>query len=179
MRKTPVHRIDARAAILGLWLLVGVVACNPAEGAKAPSNGSVAPGAAQPASSAGAIAVAPAASVSLQTPEAAPAAQSAAASAAAEPASPASPASAAAAAAPPAARSPVVQASTGLPAGAGRDTVQRVCGACHSIETVTAVGRSPQGWADVIGQMQNMGLSASDEELETVHAYLSKNLPPK
>lgn len=78
---------------------------------------------------------------------------------------------------PPAARPPMVTA--GLPAGAGRDVVQKACGSCHGIDTVTAVGRTPQQWADIIGQMQNMGLSASDEDLATIHAYLSRQLPPK
>jgi mono/diheme cytochrome c family protein len=67
----------------------------------------------------------------------------------------------------------------GLPAGAGRDVVQRVCSSCHGIDTVTAVGRTPQQWADIIGQMQNMGLSASDDDLATIQSYLSRQLPPK
>jgi mono/diheme cytochrome c family protein len=66
-----------------------------------------------------------------------------------------------------------------LPPGAGREVVQRVCGSCHGIDTVTAVGRTPAQWSDIIGQMQNMGLSASDDDLATVHAYLSRQLPPK
>ncbi|HEX8470992.1 MAG TPA: cytochrome c, partial [Brevundimonas sp.] len=80
-------------------------------------------------------------------------------------------------AAAPAARPPIVTA--GLPAGAGREVVQKECGSCHGIDTVTAVGRTPQQWAEIIGQMQNMGLSASDEDLATIHAYLSRQLPPK
>ena len=78
---------------------------------------------------------------------------------------------------PPAAQPPVVTA--GLPAGPGREVVQKACGSCHGIDTVTAVGRTPQQWAEIIGQMQNMGLSASDEDLATIHAYLSRQLPPK
>ena len=78
---------------------------------------------------------------------------------------------------PPAARPPIVTA--GLPAGAGRDVVQKECGSCHGIDTVTAVGRTSQQWAEIIGQMQNMGLSASDEDLATIHTYLSRQLPPK
>jgi len=77
------------------------------------------------------------------------------------------------------AASPVVQVDGGLPPGVGRDTVQRVCTACHAIEAVTAVGRTSQGWADIIVQMQNMGLSASDEDLNVIHAYLSRELPPR
>lgn len=69
--------------------------------------------------------------------------------------------------------------TAGLPAGAGRELVQKACGSCHAIDTVTAVGRTPQQWAEIIGQMQNMGLSASDEDLATIHAYLSRELPPQ
>ncbi|MBN9464009.1 hypothetical protein [Brevundimonas sp.] len=67
----------------------------------------------------------------------------------------------------------------GLPPGAGRDTVQRVCTSCHAIGMVTAKGRTPDGWSEIIGRMMGLGLEASDEDLQTVHAYLSRNLPPR
>jgi len=67
----------------------------------------------------------------------------------------------------------------GLPPGAGRETVQRVCSSCHAIGIVTARGRTEDDWAEVIGRMIGHGLEASDDDLQTVHAYLSRELPPK
>lgn len=67
----------------------------------------------------------------------------------------------------------------GLPDTPGRATVQRVCSSCHSIGMVTAQGRTEDEWADVIGRMVNNGLQASDDDLQTVHAYLSREFPKK
>lgn len=89
------------------------------------------------------------------------------------------PPSAAAAVAPAPAAPAVVRASTGLPPGAGRDLTQRVCTACHAIGMVTAKGRSSQDWAEIIGRMQGLGLEASDNDLYTIHDYLSRELPPR
>lgn len=83
--------------------------------------------------------------------------------------------------APPAKAAPAPPAARpgGLPAGAGRDTVQRVCTSCHAIGMVTAKGRTPDGWSEIIGRMMGLGLEASDEDLQTIHAYLSRELPPR
>ena len=66
-----------------------------------------------------------------------------------------------------------------LPSGAGRELTQRTCTGCHGVDAITAQGRTPDGWAQIINQMQNMGLSASEEDLVQIHAYLSRNLPPR
>lgn len=87
-----------------------------------------------------------------------------------EPTSPAVPAAPAA---------PVVRASTGLPPGAGRDQVQRVCTSCHAIGMVTAKGRTEQEWAEIIGRMQGLGMEASDDDLYAIHDYLTRELPPR
>lgn len=67
----------------------------------------------------------------------------------------------------------------GLPAGAGRETVQQVCTSCHAIGMVTANGRTSDGWAEVIERMMGLGLEASDEDLQAVHAYLTREFPPR
>jgi cytochrome c5 len=74
---------------------------------------------------------------------------------------------------------PAAIVRAGLPAGPGRDTVQRVCTSCHAIGMVTAKGRTADGWSEIIGRMIGLGLEASDEDLQTVHAYLSRELPPR
>jgi cytochrome c5 len=79
---------------------------------------------------------------------------------------------------PPPARPAPVQ-TAGLPAGAGRDTTQRVCSTCHSIDVVTARGRTGGEWGDIINQMTNLGLNTSDAELDEIQAYLTRALPPR
>ena len=66
-----------------------------------------------------------------------------------------------------------------LPAGPGRDTVQQVCSSCHAIGMVTATGRTSDDWAEMIERMIGLGLEASDEDLQIVHAYLSREFPPR
>lgn len=107
-----------------------------------------------------------AAAISVPTPSPSPAKQPTAL--------PQAPAAAPATAAP-----PVVRVSTGLPPGSGRDVVQRACTSCHAIGMVTAKGRTSQEWGEIIGRMQGLGLEASDDDLYTIHQYLSRELPPR
>lgn len=79
----------------------------------------------------------------------------------------------------PALSPPAAIVRAGLPAGPGRETVQRVCTSCHAIGMVTAKGRTADGWSEIIGRMIGLGLEASDEDLQTVHAYLTRELPPR
>lgn len=67
----------------------------------------------------------------------------------------------------------------GLPDTPGRATVQRVCTSCHAIGMVTTKGRTDDGWSEVIGQMMGKGMEASDDDLQTIHAYLTREFPPK
>lgn len=64
-----------------------------------------------------------------------------------------------------------------LPEGAGKQTVIRVCGKCHSPTNVIANGQSQQGWEDTISKMAGFGASASDEEYTAILDYLVKNFP--
>lgn len=73
----------------------------------------------------------------------------------------------------------VIPARSGLPTGPGRETVQQLCTSCHAIGMVTANGRTSDGWAELIERMMGLGLEASDEDLQTVHAYLTREFPPR
>lgn len=134
-------------------------------------------------------------SAAVPIPQSAPPAQSAAAApiVTATPAEPVAPAPAPPAAAPvvtrpsaapppapaPAAPAAVTPVRVGLPAGPGRETVQQVCASCHAIGMVTANGRTSDGWAEIIERMMGLGMEASDEDLQTVHAYLTREFPPR
>jgi competence protein ComEA len=65
-----------------------------------------------------------------------------------------------------------------LPDGPGKQVTITVCGKCHSPERAAALHQTRRAWADTISKMVSMGAVASDEQLNTVLDYLSKNFPP-
>jgi competence protein ComEA len=65
-----------------------------------------------------------------------------------------------------------------FPAGAGRDITLRLCSRCHSPNNILAMGRTQQGWQDLIIKMTTLGLQGSDEEFTAVLDYLTANFPP-
>ena len=64
-----------------------------------------------------------------------------------------------------------------LPEGAGKQTLIRVCGKCHSPTNVIANGQNRQGWEDTITKMAGLGATGSDEEYTEILEYLTKNFP--
>jgi competence protein ComEA len=66
-----------------------------------------------------------------------------------------------------------------FPAGPGRDVTLRMCSKCHSPNNILALGRTPEGWQEIIVKMTTMGLQGSDEDFTTVLDYLTANFPPK
>jgi mono/diheme cytochrome c family protein len=68
----------------------------------------------------------------------------------------------------------------GLPEGAGKSTVQAVCGStCHGPEIVASKGYSRQSWAGVVNGMIARGAKADSKEFAEIIDYLAANLPPK
>jgi len=64
-----------------------------------------------------------------------------------------------------------------LPDAPGRDVTARVCANCHAAETVASVRHTPEGWRDVIAKMVAACLEGTEQELDTVHQYLSTQFP--
>lgn len=64
---------------------------------------------------------------------------------------------------------------TQFPDGPGKDAVLRICGQCHPADILLGVGKSRDGWAATVDDMVAKGASGSDEELQEIVAYLSKN----
>jgi competence protein ComEA len=64
-----------------------------------------------------------------------------------------------------------------LPAGAGKDTLVRICSKCHSPDNVIANGQDRAGWEDTITKMAGYGATGSDEEFTEILNYLEKNFP--
>jgi mono/diheme cytochrome c family protein len=63
------------------------------------------------------------------------------------------------------------------PAGA-RETFQKVCSACHAIETVTAQRRTRAQWQESITSMITRGAMGTDEEFSAILDYLTIQYGP-
>ncbi|MBV9407154.1 MAG: cytochrome c, partial [Acidobacteriaceae bacterium] len=66
-----------------------------------------------------------------------------------------------------------------LPDTAGRDTVQRVCGACHPATIVVGRGMSREEWGQVVGNMIGRGARGTPADFAAIIDYLAKNFPEK
>ena len=62
-----------------------------------------------------------------------------------------------------------------LPAGAGKDTLVKVCTQCHDIESIPRLRYSREDWANLVYSMKDMGADATGPELEQIIDYLTKN----
>ena len=63
-----------------------------------------------------------------------------------------------------------------LPEGKGKDVVMRLCSGCHAVTVFAKERHTPEKWASIVDSMVAKGMEASDDELETINAYLSTNL---
>jgi len=62
-----------------------------------------------------------------------------------------------------------------LPAGKGKETVEKMCSACHGLEVITGQRLSRTAWASMVDQMVGRGAIGTDEELAEVTAYLAEH----
>lgn len=65
-----------------------------------------------------------------------------------------------------------------LPAGAGKDLIQKNCVACHSIRTIVSVRANAEQWNNTVNQMIEHGATVSDDEADTIVKYLATNFGP-
>lgn len=66
-----------------------------------------------------------------------------------------------------------VPGRTTLPDGPGRQTVERVCGNCHTAELVSDRRGDLQTWTQTVNTMLNRGAKATPEEAVEIAAYLA------
>src|SRR5579862_2508883 len=71
------------------------------------------------------------------------------------------------------------QTAAPLPDGAGKDTVQKACGSCHALTTITNAGHDRQGWTSVLNMMMTAGAPVPKDQVATVTDYLAKNFPER
>ena len=73
---------------------------------------------------------------------------------------------------------PPARAQAALPDGEGKAQVERVCTACHTLDTVTAAPRTREDWTMVIEDMQTRGAQGSDRDFIEIVNYLSTHFGP-
>jgi competence protein ComEA len=69
-------------------------------------------------------------------------------------------------------------AKDSFPESAGKPALLKVCGNCHTAETVIQSFRTRQEWSDVIDQMARFGAEGSDQEFDQILTYLSRHFSP-
>ena len=71
----------------------------------------------------------------------------------------------------------ILSAQGRLPAGPGRDTMKKVCSACHSAENVVGMGKTREEWGKVVGVMVENGAQGTEDEFNEVVDYLTAHFP--
>ncbi|HEY6342038.1 MAG TPA: helix-hairpin-helix domain-containing protein [Bryobacteraceae bacterium] len=61
-----------------------------------------------------------------------------------------------------------------LPAGAGKETVEKVCTACHGTEAIVALQGGKDIWQGIVDDMKGRGADGSADDFKTIVNYLSK-----
>ena len=64
-------------------------------------------------------------------------------------------------------------AQDSLPDKPGRETVTRVCSACHELDTATGTRHTRAEWGSLVEAMVNRGARGTDEEFAAIVEYLA------
>lgn len=62
-----------------------------------------------------------------------------------------------------------------LPDGKGKETTQRICGACHGAEIVIGRKMDKDGWTQLVVSMVQRGAQGTDDEFAEIVDYLTAN----
>lgn len=65
--------------------------------------------------------------------------------------------------------------SDDLPEGKGKAVFVKMCGNCHGLDQVTSLKNSKKQWGYVVDDMVSRGAEGSDEDVNSVIAYLARN----
>jgi competence ComEA-like helix-hairpin-helix protein len=66
-------------------------------------------------------------------------------------------------------------ASDDLPDGKGKEVFSKMCSNCHGLDQVTGVKNSKKQWTYVVDDMVSRGAEGTDDEVNAVVSYLSRN----
>jgi competence protein ComEA len=65
-----------------------------------------------------------------------------------------------------------------LPDGPGKETTQRICGACHGAEIVIGRKMDKEAWTQLVISMVQRGAQGTDDEFSEIVDYLTANFSP-
>jgi competence protein ComEA len=65
--------------------------------------------------------------------------------------------------------------SDDLPPGEGKDVLLKMCTNCHGLDQVTSVKYSKRFWRTLVDDMVTRGAEGTDEDVNAVVSYLSRN----
>jgi mono/diheme cytochrome c family protein len=65
-----------------------------------------------------------------------------------------------------------------LPEGKYRDTVQRACSSCHSVQMFSGRRMNREEWGTVVSNMIGRGAKVTDDEFDQIVGYLATVFPP-
>jgi competence protein ComEA len=71
----------------------------------------------------------------------------------------------------------VAEAQEKLPKGPGRETLLKVCAACHSAENVAGMAKTREEWGALVGEMAADGAQATEQEFNEIVDYLAAHFP--
>ena len=69
--------------------------------------------------------------------------------------------------------------SPSLPEGPGKELVEAVCTACHTLERVVAKRATKAEWQDKVLEMLQEDPDITQQERDQIVEYLAKNFPAK
>jgi competence ComEA-like helix-hairpin-helix protein len=65
-----------------------------------------------------------------------------------------------------------------LPAGKGKDLLEKICTVCHDLDRVASNFTTKQSWEDTINEMVSLGADGTKDELQTILNYVAKYFGP-
>lgn len=65
-----------------------------------------------------------------------------------------------------------------LPDGPGKDTVEKICTACHDLGAITSMNGGTDIWQSVADDMKSRGADGTDDDFKMIVAYLAKYYGP-
>jgi competence protein ComEA len=68
-----------------------------------------------------------------------------------------------------------VTSNTPFPNGEGRSQLMTTCSQCHSVDVIAQKRMTKKQWNDTVNLMQQRGAQATDDQVDTIIVYLSKN----
>ncbi len=73
---------------------------------------------------------------------------------------------------------PPTAAQDRFPETTGKSALLKVCGNCHTADSVVQSLKTRQEWSDVIDQMAHFGAEATEPEFDQILTYLVKHFSP-